>query len=91
VLVADVEGELSTLDPVELGRLVAVEHRWAAARRHPNLEGEQGAAAVGARHAEAELVGPDGEQVLVTCGCGFQRRSPSLDVGKTGFLSYGVR
>ena len=44
--VRDVEGQFPGEHPVDLAGRVPVHHRWAAARRHPQFDGEQIAAGV---------------------------------------------
>jgi DNA-binding MarR family transcriptional regulator len=52
-----VEGELALKDVVDLAWVVPVQHRRAAARRHADLGREQGAAGLGARGEDDDLVG----------------------------------
>jgi hypothetical protein len=59
---ADVEGELPPLHQVDLAGVVAVHHRRASPGPHPDPDGEQGAAGLGAAGQDGDLVqaGPDG-------------------------------
>ena len=57
VRIADVEGELALEHVVDLARLVPVHHRWPAAGRHPDLDGEDRAAGLGPGGQHDDLVG----------------------------------
>jgi hypothetical protein len=69
--VRDVEGQFPGEHPVDLAGRVPVHHRWAAARRHPELDGEQIAAGFRAAGEHGDLVGPYAERLDV--GRGFDR------------------
>jgi hypothetical protein len=56
----DVEGELAAAHAVELERIVAVEHRWPAARLHEHLEDEEITAALVAGEQEIDAFASDG-------------------------------